>query len=352
MKFIPQKLVVLFLLSSVAMPASSAPTAYVPLGAKNEIAVIDIDSGTVTDRIPEVINPHGLAITPDQRYLIAGTFITMPPEQGGTPPKPSGVTEKAHKKHHSMSSKDGKPPVRSSFVSIVDLATKQVIYRVEVMGAVHHTAVTADSRYAIATQPTAGGISVIDLQSRKVIKVIPTGPVSNYAVVSKDGKRVYVSNAGNNTVTEINTQDWSVTRNLATGAAPGHIVLSPDENELYVNNVGAGSVSVITLDEGMTRRLYHVGAAPHGIDLSNDGRTLFVAGMGENQLVAIDLVSGEQQNLPLEPAPFHIASIKGAGTLYVSSSTAEKIWEIDQKSLKTVRTIELGGIGHQITVAN
>ncbi len=341
----------LLLLSSVSVSAISAPKVYVPLGDKNEIVVIDAESSTVIARIPEVINPHGLAITPDQRYLVAGAYTEIDPTQGGSPPKPSGVSEEEHQKHHKVVSAESNLPVNTSFVSMVEVRTNQVVHRIEVRGAVHHTAVTTDSRYAIATHPTAGGVSVIDLQSRRVLKVISTGPLPNYAVFTKDGKQAYVSNAGNNTITEISTLDWTVTRTLATGIAPEHVILSSDGTKLYVNNVGDGTVSVIVLDEGSIGQVYNVGAVPHGIDISDDGRILFVASKGDNKLVAIDLVDSTQRTIPLEPAPYHVTSVNGTGVLYVSSRSLEKIWVVDQKSLQTVGEIALGGIGHQMVVS-
>ena len=351
MKFYLQSIVPLILLSSVTVSAIGAPKVYVPLGGKNEIAVIDTASGVVVARIPEVINPHGLAITPDQRYLIAGAYTEIQQDQGGTPPKPSGVSEEEHQQHHKIVSEDSDDPVNTSFVSMVELATNQVVYRIEVKGAVHHTEVTPDSRFAIATHPTAGGVSVIDLGTRSVLKFIRTGPLPNYAVVTKVGKRVYISNAGNNTVTEIDTRDWTILRNFATGSAPEHIVLSADETEMYVNNVGDGTASVITLNEGSTKQIYQIGAAPHGIDIADNDQTLFVASKDENRLVAINLNDDTKRTISLEPAPYHVTSVNGTGTLYVSSRSLEKIWVIDQKSLGVVGEIVLEGIGHQMVVS-
>ncbi|MDH3694671.1 MAG: beta-propeller fold lactonase family protein [Gammaproteobacteria bacterium] len=351
MKFSLSQLVVLSLLSSVALPVVSAPVVYLPLDATNEVAVIDAESGTVTARIPEVTNPHGLAITPDQRYLIAGAYTESQPDESSSPPKPSGVSAEDHQKHHQIGDEQSNNSVGFSFVSVVDVAAKQVEHRIEVKGTVHHIAVTPNGQFAIATHPTTGAISVIDLQLRTVVKVIPTGPLPNYVVVTNDNKRVYVSNAGNNSVSEIDTQDWTVSTNFTTGAAPEHVVLSPDETELYVNNVGDGSVSVITLDSGQTNQTYNVGNTPHGIDLSEDGRTLFVASKSDNQLVAINLEDNTQRTLALDPAPYHVTSVTGTDTLYVSSRSLEKIWVVDQKSLRTTNEITLDGIGHQMVVS-
>ena len=338
-------------LFGASIPSYAQSAVYTPLGDRNEIAVIDAGSGIVTATIPEVINPHGLAITPDQRYLIAGSYTESKPGEHSTPPKPSGVTEDEHERHHQTAVEDTGSPVGMSFVSVVDAATNQVVHQIEVKGAVHHVSVTPDGKFAIATHPTAGGISVIDLQLRKVFKTIATGPVPNYAVSTNDNKHIYVSNAGNNTVSEIDAQNWTVTRNFTTGAAPEHVVLSPDESSIYVNNVTDGTVSVISLGSGRTVQTYPTGDTPHGIDLSDDGNILFVSSKGDDLLIAIDLTNDEVRRVSLSPAPYHVTAIQGTGRLYVSSRAIEKIWVIDQQTLEIVNEITLNGIGHQMVVS-
>lgn len=351
MKVIALKILLGAVIIGAGGAAHAGPAVYIPLGDSNEIALVDAASGAVTATIPEVVNPHGLAITPDGRYLVAGSYTASKPGEHGAPLKPSGMSEEEHQRHHQASAEDTGSPVGVSFVSMVDTATNRVVHQIEVKGAVHHTSVTPDGRFAIATHPIAGGISVIDLEQRKVVGVVPTGPLPNYAVPTKDGTRVYVSNAGNGTVSEVDTERWAVTRNLTAGAAPEHLVLSPDESRVYVNNIADGTVSVISLDTGQTVQTYQTGETPHGIDVSDDGNVLFVASKGGEFLVAIDLAGNEVRRVPLSPAPYHVTAIRGTGKLFVSSRAVNKIWVIDQETLATINEIALNGIGHQMVVS-
>ena len=54
---------------------------YVPVGGANEILVIDGDQDKVVGRIGDVTNAHGLAATPDGKYLVAGSMSLMPKDQ-------------------------------------------------------------------------------------------------------------------------------------------------------------------------------------------------------------------------------------------------------------------------------
>jgi len=350
------KLVGILLVSAatvgMASVTSAAPTVYIPLGTANEIVIVDAADDKVIDTVGDIVNPHGLAATPDGKYVVAGSNREVSPDQAALPPKPAGMSEEEHSLHHNMpTAAASQSGVGMSHVAIVETQDRRVVRRVDVKGAVHHNLVTPDGRYAISTHTTAGGISAIDLSNYKVAKVVPTGPVPNYAVVTKDGKRIYVSNAGNNTISEIDTDHWIVTRNILAGPAPEHMVLSADELTIYVNNIGDGTVSVISRDQGKVVKTYSVGNDPHGVDLSDDGKKLLVAVKKDNKLIEIDLVSGRTRSLDLSPASYHVAAIPGTGKVYVSSRKEPLIWVVDQKRLAVVGKIPVRGEGHQMAVA-
>ncbi len=336
-------------LVAAASQAMAGSTVYLPTGSEGGVLIIDAAQDRVVGEIAGLEAAHGLASTPNGQFMVVGSYAETTPGQSAIPPKPQGMSADEHQAHHAAPV--AAPPADAvSFVSLIRTADNAVVRRIEVPGAVHHTAVTPDGRYAVATHPGGDGISVIDLSAYKVVTTVQTGPLPNYAVASRDGKRIYVSNAGNNTISEIDTRDWTVTRNLPTGESPEHLVLSPDDGTLYVNNVDAGTVSAIALHDGNVSETYGIGGQLHGIDLSDDGKTLFVSGREENKLVAIDLNDGSMRSVPLGPSPYHLTSVRGTGKLYVSSAEQPKLWVVDQQSLQTLGEIPIRGEGHQMAV--
>ncbi len=326
-------------------------TVYVPLGSAGEVLVIDADRDTVVGTIADLPDVHGLASAADGDYLVAGQYAGVTTGEAPVPTAPEGMSKAEHEAHHAKPAAPPSAPAEAlSFVSVIRADDGSIVRRIEVPGAVHHTAVTPDGRHAVATHPNQGGISVIDLSAFRALTTVETGPSANYAVFGPDGGRVYVSNAGNNTVSEIDTRHWVVRRNFETGASPEHMVLSPDGATLYVNNVDDGTVSEISLRQGTAVRTFEIGGALHGIDVSQDGRTLFVNGRGENKLVAIELASGRMRSTPLAPSPYHLAVIDGTGKLYVSSAEEPKLWVVDQESLRVLSEIPIRGEGHQMVV--
>lgn len=328
----------------------AGPSVYIPLGDANQVQVIDADINRITGVVEDVGNAHGLAITPDGRYLVVGSYNELPPGMEDPVPRPEGVSEAEHEKHHAMPQPSAPAQVGTSNVSIVDTDSRKVFRRVAVRGAVHHVAVSPDGRFAVTTHPGTGGISVIGLDAFAVIRTISTGLVPNYAVFTDDGRRLFVSNAGSNTVSEVAVGTWKVIRNIATGGSPEHVVLSKDNRTLYVNNVADGTVSVIPLEQGRLARTFDVGSVPHGIDISDDGRTLFASSKGDDRLVAINLATGDVRHIALAPAPYHVAAVRGNGTLYISSRAENRIWVIDQTTLSVKGEVAIGGIGHQMAV--
>lgn len=338
-------------LAAAASQAMARGTVYVPTGSAGEVLVIDADRDSVVGTIPGVKDVHGLAAAPGSGFLVGGMYAEIAPHDATLPPKPEGMPEEVHRAHHAApagTTAMGEGSV--SFLSIIATDSKSVVRRVEVPGAVHHTAVTPDGRYALSTHPNGGGISVVDLSSFKVAGTVETGPLPNYVVVSGDGTRVYVSNAGNDTISEIDTDGWVVRRNFPVGSSPGHIVLSSDGGTLYVANADDGTVSAISLPRGEVAATYTVGGTLHGIDTSDDGHTLFVSARERDALVAIDLRDGDMRTVPLAPSPYHLTAVRGTGKLYVSSADEPKIWVLDQRSLEVLGEIPIRGKGHQMAV--
>lgn len=337
-------------LGAGAVSAAASDVLYVPLGGAGEVVVIDTDRDAVVTRIAGLPAVHGLAGTPDGRFLIAGSYQEREPG-ADMPSRPSSVSEEEHAAHHgapSATSQDGGSAV--STVSVVQASDGTVIRRIDVPGAVHHAAVSPDGRFAVVTHPKEGTISAIDLSTYEVVANIETGPFPNYAAFDPKGESVYVSNAGNGTVSAIDTRDWSVAWTLPVGTSPEHVVLSRDGGFLYVNNVEDGSVSVVDTKGQKVVQTIPIGSVLHGIDLSDDGSTLFVAALGDDKVVAFDLTTGTYRSASLAPAPYHLAAIRGTGKLYISSADEPKVWVVDQSDLTVLGEIPIGGKGHQMVL--
>ncbi|SFQ02633.1 YncE family protein [Tranquillimonas alkanivorans] len=329
--------------------AGVAQTVYVPEGSGNSVLVVDGATGRTLNRIEGVEAVHGLGGASGVPVLVAGSFAEVDRADAMAADRPAGVSADDHAVHHAKpEGRKGPANAALSMLSVIDVETGEILRRIEVPGAVHHTAVSPDGRFAVATHPAGDGISVVDLHDNETVAFVPTGAMPNYAVFGRDPETVYVSNTGNGTVSEVDLTRGIVRRNLVAGETPEHIVLDPSANALYVADAEAGRVLELSLDSGETERSFDIGGEIHGLGLTADGGRLVVAGRGEDKLVSIDLSDGTTTAAPLGPEPYHLTPVPGTGVLFVSSRAEPKVWVVDAATLKPTSDFAVQGEGHQM----
>ena len=104
--------------------------------------VIDAATKRPTAVIEDIRNVHGLAITPDRRYLVTGSFTEVSAGSEDAPPRLAAASQAEHEKHPATPATSGATSINKSYVSIVHAASLRVARRVAVRGAVHHVAVS------------------------------------------------------------------------------------------------------------------------------------------------------------------------------------------------------------------
>lgn len=341
-------------LSIAALSAPSlalAATVFIPEGSANSILMVDPETGATLGRLPGLEAIHGLAGAPGAKYLVAGSFTEIDRAEAASSAKPADMSQDDHEAHHSKRDTSAMPAEKGlSLVTVLDAETRQVVQRIEVPGAVHHTAVSPDGRFAVATHPSGDGISIIDLETLGFRGFVPTGPMPNYAVFAPDGGKVYVTNTGNGTLSEVDVGRGYVTRNMPVGEGPEHLVLNATGSAAFVADSDGGKAYRVDLVSGAVTDTYDIGGELHGLGLSDREGVLFVAAKGTDRLISIDLATGQQREASLSPAPYHLTTIPESGKLMVSSRAEPKVWIVDQASLTASGEIAIQGEGHQMVV--
>ncbi len=330
--------------------ATAQPVVFVPEGSANTVRMVNGETGETIKEITGLEAVHGLSGAPGVPYLVAGSYAETDRAAIAELTQPEGVSQDEHAAHHA---KPEDKPIGSadagiSILSVLDAASGEILRRIEVPGAVHHTAVSPDGRFAVATHPSEDGISVIDLTTFTLTAFVPTGSMPNYAAFSSDPNVVYVSNTGNGTISEVDLERGIVRRNMVAGDAPEHIIIDADKAVLYAADADAGNVIELSLKDGTAKRSFAIGGELHGMDLSDDRTTLFVAGRGEDKFAAVALTSGAITFAPLSPEPYHLTNVPGTGKLFVSSRAEAKVWIVDEATLTPVGEFPVEGEAHQM----
>ncbi|MDF0603379.1 hypothetical protein P1J78_21850 [Psychromarinibacter sp. C21-152] len=339
--------------SLTAMYASTAmaQTVFVPEGSGNSILVVDGVTGEAIRRIEGLEAIHGLGGTPGVPVLVAGSFAEIDSAGAMDVDKPAAVSADDHASHHAKPERQmGPTDAGLSLLSLIDANGGEVLRRIVVPGAVHHTAVSPDGRFAVATHPAGDGVSLVDLIANELVAFVPTGAMPNYAVFGRDPDTVYVSNTGNGTVSEVDLTRGIVRRNLVAGEMPEHMVVHPSGNVLYVADAEPGHVLELALDSGEMVRSFDIGGEIHGLGLTDDSDRLVVAGRGEDKLVSVNLTDGTQTKAALGPEPYHLTLLRGTDRLFVSSRADPKVWIVDAATLEPTSDFAVEGEGHQMVV--
>lgn len=340
-------------IAATALAASGAQAqpqkVFIPEGSAGTVRVVDAATGAILARINGLEAVHGLSGAAGTPYLVAGSYSEVAREDVAAMAQPEGVTQDEHAAHHAKPEKQiGPADAGLSILSVIKIASSEILRRIEVPGAVHHTAVSPDGRFSVATHPAEDGISVVDLNSLKLVAWVATGPQPNYAVFGAESGTVYVSNTGNGTISEVDLDRGIVLRNFITGEAPEHIAINRASEMIYAVDADAGRVAELSLSSGAEQRVFEIGGELHGVDLSDDGQRLFVAGKETDTLAAVELATGRITRAALAPAPYHLTTIPGTGTLFVSSRDEPKVWIVDSATMIPRSEFEIEGEGHQM----
>ena len=206
----------------VAVDAATG-SAYVSALAGHSVTVI----GPAHDVIATIAvpNPHGLAVSPDGRYLYAGDYgngalsvidtaareVVAQVPVGGLP---VGIAV-----HPS-----GTPVFVASFTDrrlvAIDAATWKVVGHADVGAGAAGVALGAGGAIAYVSNMEDYSVSIVRTRDMVVLATVPVGSGPLGIGVDPDGRSVYVANAFDNNLAVIDTASRAVVANLPVGAGP------------------------------------------------------------------------------------------------------------------------------------
>jgi YVTN family beta-propeller protein len=247
---------------------SSEDTLYVCERFLNTVAVIDLESGTVTKRIEVVREPHGAALTPDGAKLIVANLL---------PNQPSIETGVA------------------ASVSVIDTSTGLVTTNIVLPPGSHSlrdVAVSSDGSYAVVAHTlgrfrvtpsqslrgwaNTSAMSIIDVSSGTLYNTVDLDDLDEGAAnpwgldFTADGATLCITHAGTH---ELSAIDWSA---LLTKLS--------SETDMVCND--------LSYLAGLRRRLPLPGNGPRGLAIV--GTKVYTANYFSDSLAVADLTVGNE----------------------------------------------------------
>ncbi|NNL65992.1 MAG: YncE family protein [Myxococcales bacterium] len=240
--------------------------------------VVEVASGTVRAlRAPPFVNPHGLALSPDGRRLLA-TFQWPGPEAVLEFDAASGALRSVHgtgqKLTHMVAfTPDGArvlaTAIAAGTLSIVEPGTGRIRSVATGAGAAD-VAVTPDGRFAWVPNEDADSVSVVDLAAARVVATLPAGGRRPVRVeITPDGGEAWVTLFGDSKVAVFDARAPALRETLTLPDAPGDgaigLTLSPDGRRAYVAQMHTDRVHVIDTATRRIEATLALGRGPDGL---------------------------------------------------------------------------------------
>ncbi len=149
---------------------SNEKSLYVSMPRADQVAIIDLDTFSVTRNIDAGTMPTRTVLQPDERYLWVGN--NLPADETG------GVT-------------------------VIDTHSGKIVASIETGRGHHEIAVSADSRTVLVTNRQSGTVSAIDVARLEEVAEIETGPVPISLSYSELSDAFYVADGESGTITVI-----------------------------------------------------------------------------------------------------------------------------------------------------
>ena len=299
---------------SSSLAFSAGPKAYVGNFKDNTISVIDLEQRRVTATIAVPAGPHGIAITPDNRWVYVAS--------------------------------DG-----ASTVSVIDSATDKVIENIEVGKNPHGVAATPDGKLVLVGVYDTDSVALIDTASRKVIASVAVGKPHNIAV-HPNGRTAYVGSQtpGKFALAIIDLPERKLKDMVPLEKTPRGLEFGPNGSHLYITQ--AGVESVLAVDPASNRIVaeIQVGVSPHYANFTADGKRGLTAVQGPSLLAVFDPQTNRlEKSIQVGSRPHWVAGGPGGKTALTTNEDSNDVSIVDLES-GAVTTVRVGNAPRKIAV--
>jgi YVTN family beta-propeller protein len=223
----------------------------------NELAIIDINAGTVKRKISlgEYTRPHGAMFLPGDESRVV-------------------VTSEATQR-----------------IVLVNVESGTIEGTISTGAAGSHmVGVTRDASRAFTSDVGAGAVSEMDLAKKAFVRVIPVAPRVEGIAVAPDGSTVWAGSNTNGTVSVIDTRTGTIVETLSGFSLPYRLAISADGRTAIICDPQGNAIHVA--DVATRKVLWKLDglASPRGVTIAPDGKTAFVTLAEDPSVGVVDLV--------------------------------------------------------------
>jgi len=150
-----------------------------------------------------------------------------------------------------------------------------------------------DEKTLYASNWSGDDVSVIDLATGELVKRVRVSNTPRGMYATEDGKYLYVGGFDSGYLDRIDLATYQVTAVFKEGGALRHLVADEATGRLFISDMAEDVIWVHDMRTGATTKFADADEKPNTIDLSPDGKMLFVSCRGENNPKSYYLVGPE-----------------------------------------------------------
>ena len=309
--------------SNTELRDAYAPILLVANRASHEVTFVDLARGEIVARIATGEGPHLLSNVSDGRVLVTGY---------GEFPKP----------HAEPVSR--RPPfveLLNSRVTLIDATNRTVIFdrSIEDCAKPHASWIVAQRAYV--TCETEKGLLALDLKNGETVGSFDTRQEGSHVLgFEPESRTLAVSNTDSGSLTLINVDGGDTRIVQLAGGSEGLLVRG---DRIWVGNAWNGSVSVVdSHTASVVTQIDSACSFPIALS-SNQQKHVWVACFGSAELVSINSDTHVvEHRIGLDDQPLNILLHPDRALAYVSFPRKNAIAEVDLRSGREVRRIEVG----------
>ena len=312
----PSTFLTLLLLSSflaVALSAQSMPTLLV-LNKEGSVAIVDPATKMVLGRAPTGEGPHELVATTDGKLAVASNY--------------------------------GSGPAPGHTLSVIDLASRKELHRVDVAPLMRPHGLFAADGKVYFTAEGSKAIARYDPATNRVDWQLSTGQEGTHMIaLSKDRNLIFTSNIGSGTISifERKGNDWAGTV-VQVGRGVEGFDLSPDGKQLWAANAGDGTVSIVDIPSKKVVQTFPVGAKrSNRLKFTPDGRRVLISDLTTGDLVILDAAARKEiKRMSLGHSIAGILVTPDGSRAYVAATPDDYVAVVDLKTMETTGRVSTG----------
>ena len=305
---------------------------YVAAQDRHRVWAIDLTQapGVPLAQIPVVREPSCLAVTPDERFVVATNLL---PDGAGTDPTLAAVVSLLDTATLTQTATVRLPAGSTSVYGVCVSPDGRWAYVVHTLGRFNLPITQLErgwvNTYALSLIDVAGAQRLATL----LLDDLTQGAANPFAVVgSADGSRLWISHAGTH---EISFIDIGKVHELLGGKVPealqqvkdgtlANIWVRIQQDRALINDLENDLTALYIA--GAVRRVPAGGNGPRGLALSPDGTRLYVANYYAGEVAVLDASSGKRLGqAALGPQP-PLAGVRRGEMLFHDATLAFQRW--------------------------